>query len=172
MGRHKITLVIKVCTNQMENIYVLSTNNKQLPKLSFQDFTIFVSDLPLLSLRLQMFLLWSILPLHRTCEIYSFLKKYNQFEKYYATTLHYTFLEKYSLSKTVSKHVGNVNTAHCLSSGEDLHKVLSTQRRKVTFEHMVVFKCRAIKDLIGRKSVKRNFIFQEILPGRSDCPPV
>ena len=66
---------------------------------------------------------------------------------------HYTFLEKYSLSKIVSKHVGNVNTAHCLSSGEDLHKVLSAQRRKVNFdsalfEHMVVFKCGAIEDLM------------------------
>ena len=65
----------------------------------------------------------------------------------------YSFLEKYSLSKTVSKHVGNVNTAHCFSSGEDLHKVLSAQRRKVNFdsalfEHMVVFKCGAIEDLM------------------------
>ena len=84
---------------------------------------------------------------------------------------HYTFLEKYSLSKIVSKHVGNVNTAHCLSSGEDLHKVLSVQRREVTFDSDL-FEHKAIKDLIGRKSVKRNFIFQEILPGRSDCPPV
>ena len=79
-----------------------------------------VSDLPLLSLQLQMFLLWSVLSLHWTCEDYQ-----STCEK------HQSIFKKIILSHQVYYYYQEHDQNQFLSAGQDLHKVLSDKEQKV-----------------------------------------